>query len=302
MGNKIDRYDRFCKEVSGYPVGVTGAKQDSAGQQDRDSTAAGSVPALTDPVVAGITRMSATDTVRGRIGLAIEAGLLTAGEQLPSDAEIARALEVSEITARRALKSLADDGVLVRRRGRSGGTFVADGAEPIAPDAVSAYRADAAHVHELIDRRLLLECALTHHAALSATIDELDQLDAYVSEAAAAHSWADYHAADEKLHRGVAAAAGMPWAMPVYEVALRELYKYFIPYPVGYLHDINREHADLVAALRRRDVVEAVRVIEHHVDTLHQSMFVGLDDAAARPPQLSPGADTPPSAAAQSSP
>lgn len=261
--------------------GVTVSDDDVSGRRSPAASAHPAVPALTDPAVAGITRMSASDTVRARIGLAIEAGLLVAGEQLPPDAEVAQALDVSEITARRALKSLADEGVLVRRRGRGGGTFVADDAASVALDAVETYRADSAHVHRLIDRRLLLECALTHHAALSASDRELDELDEYVAEAASARNWTDYHAADEKLHRGVARAAGRPWAMPEYDAALRELYEYFIPYPVDYLHGVNREHADLVTALRRRDPVEAVRIIEHHVATLHESMFVGLGDRAA---------------------
>lgn len=235
--------------------------------------------ALLAPGVSGITRLSATDTVRARIALAIELDLLTTGEQLPSDAEVATALGVSEITARRALKSLADDGVLTRRRGRAGGTFVAAKAHPVSIDAVDVYRADAAEVHGLIDQRVLLECALAHHAALAASTVQLDELDAFVREAASAQNWTDYHAADEKLHLGVARAAGLPWAMPHYTGVLSALYRYFIPYPVAYLHSVNEEHASLVAALRDRDPVAAVAIIERHVSTLHRSMFVGLGAA-----------------------
>jgi GntR family transcriptional regulator, transcriptional repressor for pyruvate dehydrogenase complex len=243
-----------------------------------DDGAHPAVQALLAPAVAGITRLSATDTVRARIALAIELDLLASGEQLPADAEVAAALGVSEITARRALKSLADDGLLTRRRGRRGGTFVASPDRTVAIDAVTAYRADAAEVHKLIDRRVLLECTLTHHAALAATALQLDELDAFVREAASARNWTEYHAADEKLHLGVARAAGMPWALPYYVDALYGLYHYFIPYPVAYLHGVNQEHAGLVAALRERDPVAAVAIIEHHVSTLHRSMFVGLGD------------------------
>jgi DNA-binding FadR family transcriptional regulator len=240
------------------------------------------VPALVDPAVAGITRLSATDTVRARIALAIQLGLLAPGEQLPSDAEVAEALGVSEITARRGLKSLADDGVLRRVRGRNGGTFVADHSAPGLVDAVTVYRADAATVHGLIDHRVLLECALTHHAALAATDEQLDELDRYVEQASRAQSWTEYHAADEKLHLAVARASGLEWALPRYSEVLYELYRYFLPYPVAYLHDVNREHARLVAALRRRDPVDAVATIEQHVSALHRTMFVGLEERGDR--------------------
>ena len=66
------------------------------------------------------------DAVRLRIGMAISLGLLKPGERLPDQQDVALGLSVSPITARRALASLAEQGVVVRRRGRGGGTFVAD--------------------------------------------------------------------------------------------------------------------------------------------------------------------------------
>ncbi|MDJ0378211.1 FCD domain-containing protein [Cryobacterium sp. PH31-L1] len=234
------------------------------------------VAALANPAVSGITRLSATDTVRARIALAIELGLMVVGEQLPSDHDVAAALGVSEITVRRALKSLADEGVLARKRGRNGGTFVADPAASASISSITAYLADAADVHRLINERVLLECALVHQAALKITVDQLESLDAHVARAAAAQNWTEYHAADEQFHLGVAAASGLDWALAQYGAALQGLYRYFLPYPVDYLHEVNREHARLVTALREHDPVAAVAIIDQHVSVLHDSMFVGL--------------------------
>ncbi|WEO77400.1 FCD domain-containing protein [Cryobacterium sp. SO2] len=235
--------------------------------------------ALLNPAVAGITRLSATDTVRARIALAVQLQLLAPGEQLPSDAEVAAALKVSEITARRALKSLADEGLLSRRRGRAGGTFVADTPAAVSVDAIAAYFSDAHEVHGLIDRRVLIEASLAHHAALTADAGQLDELDAWVAKAASAQSWTEYHAADESFHLAVARASGQDWALPHYCDVLYALYRYFLPYPVAYLHTVNEEHTRLVAALRNRDPVAAVRIIEEHVSVLHTTMFVGLAGA-----------------------
>jgi GntR family transcriptional repressor for pyruvate dehydrogenase complex len=232
--------------------------------------------ALVDPAIAGIKRLSAAETVRARIALAIQLGLLVAGEPLPSDGATANAMGVSEITVRRALKSLADEGLLVRVRGRKGGTFVAERAATKSVDAASVYRADSEAVHDLINRRVLLECALTHHAALNVTDDQLTELERIVEDAADAANWTDYHAADEKLHIAVSRASGLDWAYPAYDEVLFELYRYFVPYPVDYLHGINEQHRQLVGALRRRDPVDAVAIIEDHVAELHRSMFVGF--------------------------
>lgn len=260
----------------------TGARED----------AGAAVAALVDPAIAGITRLSALETVRARIALAIELGLLARGERLPPYSQVADALGVSDITARRALKSLADDGVLARRRGRAGGTFVAEPSAAAGVAAVGAYLGDAAQVHELIDRRTLLECAVVHHAALVISDAQLAELDSFVEQAARAEDWSEYHAADEALHLAIARASGLPWALPHYSTTLYALYEYFLPYPLDYLHRVNAEHAEAVAALRRHDPVAAVAIMEAHVQTLHRSMFVGI--AAAEEdsdPTPAPGAD-----------
>lgn len=250
-----------------------------------DSSADGPTRALSAPALRGITRLSATDTVRARIALAIELGLLAPGEQLPPDADIAEALGVSEITARRALKSLADEGVLLRRRGRTGGTFVPEdgGHQTVAP--VAAYRADADKVRRLIDERTLIECTIAHYAAIDVTEQAIGELRGHVASMRSAATWAEYHAADERFHLGVARASGQDWAIPRYTEALHGLYKYFLPYPIGYLHGVNDEHADLVDALEARDPVRAVEITRRHVSVLHETMFVGLDhQGIARPP------------------
>jgi DNA-binding FadR family transcriptional regulator len=213
--------------------------------------------------------------------LALELGLLQSGEKLPPDVALASTLGVSGITARRAVESLAEEGVVVRRRGRNGGTFVTDerpaASRAFAADAVAAYRADREEVHRLIDVRVLLETAVTHHAALRITTRESDELQAHVDTAASAQTWAEYHEADEKFHRGVVRASGLDWALPHYERVLTDLYAYFLPYPISYLHRANEEHAKLVDALRSHDPVRAVELIVAHVSALHRSMFVGLD-------------------------
>ncbi len=55
----------------------------------------------------------------------IERGEIGDGEQLPREEELARRLRISRVTVRQALQLLADDGLLVRQRGR--GTRVVGG-------------------------------------------------------------------------------------------------------------------------------------------------------------------------------
>jgi DNA-binding GntR family transcriptional regulator len=57
---------------------------------------------------------------------AIATGELSAGERLPPERELASRLGVSRMTLRQALGSLERRGLVVRRVGRLGGTFVAE--------------------------------------------------------------------------------------------------------------------------------------------------------------------------------
>ena len=57
--------------------------------------------------------------------MAVDLGLLQPGERLPNARRSPQALEVGEMTVRRALVSLCEAGVLERKRGRDGGTMVA---------------------------------------------------------------------------------------------------------------------------------------------------------------------------------
>ncbi|MET8243328.1 FCD domain-containing protein [Streptomyces sp. NPDC005202] len=235
---------------------------------------------LNAPQLNGIRRLTALDTVRARIALAVDLGLLAPGERLPSTDQIAAALDVGEITVRRALSSLCQDGVLERRRGRNGGTLVAEQPTTGAVRAMDAYRAQDAEVHALIDQRLVLECGLAHLAARNADEAAVARLQQLADAMDQAPTWAEFHGCDERFHLAVAAATGVTRAAEPYGRVLRKLYRYYLPYPVEALRQSNREHHALVDALRNGDGAAAADIARQHVETLRHTMFVGLLAAA----------------------
>ncbi|MEO3827731.1 FCD domain-containing protein [Actinomadura sp. B10D3] len=230
---------------------------------------------LRAPALSGIRRLSALETVRARIALAVDLGLLAPGERLPANDQIARALDVAEITVRRALVSLCEDGLLERRRGRNGGTLVAEHPSRQAVKAMNAYRSAAADVHRLIDHRLALECGIAYLASRHADDAAVAALDDLVADMDRAANWAEFHGCDERFHLAVAAATGAPAAVEPYGAVLRDLYHYYLPYPLETLRRSNDEHRALVEAIRRHDAA-AVDIAHDHVVQLHQTMFVGL--------------------------
>ncbi|MEU8380322.1 FCD domain-containing protein [Streptosporangium sp. NPDC048865] len=231
---------------------------------------------LKAPALVGIRRLNALDTVRARIAMAVELDLLKPGERLPPAGEIAHALGVGEITVRRALVSLCDQGVLERRRGRGGGTLVAERPPPGAVREIEAYRSAAADVHRLIDQRLLLECGVAHLAATRRDPRRLEELERLVAHMDRASSWAEFRTHDERFHLEVAGATGLPSAVEQYGSVVRELYRYYLPFPLDHLRESNRGHAELVAALTAGDPLKAVEITRRHVEALHRTMFVGF--------------------------
>ena len=71
------------------------------------------------------------ELVERRIVDAITRGHLRAGERLPTESDLARSLGVAPVTVREALLAVRGRGLLVTRRGRKGGSFVAEHADPL---------------------------------------------------------------------------------------------------------------------------------------------------------------------------
>lgn len=232
------------------------------------------------PPLRSIRRLSGTETVRGRLGLAVRLGLLKPGERLPTTAAIAAALGVSEMTVRRALSAMTQDGVLVARRGRAGGTFVSDVPEVVGIPA--EYEAAADAVRELVDSRLSMEIGIAHCAVGALRPGQLRTLRNLVRSMGTAETWAEFHNLDARFHESICAFA-LPRASGRYSAVLNELYQFYLPYPVEYLHESNREHERLLLAFERGDVLAATDVACAHVRTLHDTMFMGLLNAQRAP-------------------
>ncbi|SDS88667.1 DNA-binding transcriptional regulator, FadR family [Brevibacterium sandarakinum] len=228
------------------------------------------------PGAAAVTRLSAVDTVRARVLLSIEHALLSPGSKLPRTELLASGLEVSVITARRALESLVDDGVLERRRGRGGGTFVTADPPSLNDSSVTAYRADADAILRLIDQRSLMESAIVAEAARRATPEQCDELDGLIRASREAADWHEHHGPDTRFHRLCAEISGLP-EVDTYLAYYSALTRYFVPYPQEQLEEGREHHERLVAAFREHDSIAAIEVTRIHVDALRREMFVGLE-------------------------
>jgi DNA-binding FadR family transcriptional regulator len=81
-------------------------------------------------VFAPLTDTGRAAIVEQRLTDAIVLGVLVDGERLPPEADLARNFGVATVTAREALESLRENGLIRTTRGRDGGSFVISSGYP----------------------------------------------------------------------------------------------------------------------------------------------------------------------------
>ncbi len=203
------------------------------------------------------------ELVAGRLGTAIRLGLLIDGERLPSESQLAAQLGVSTVTLREALSTLREQGLVVTRRGRSGGTFVqapADPGEPIGRFSVH-------DLQDLGDQRRAIAGMAARLAAERAQPEEVLRIAEQVKRLAAAETASDRRRADTQLAIEIAAAAQSP-RLTHEEARLRAEIGDLLGLAIDRRdHEIAvRERSRLVDALRDREPERARELAELHVE------------------------------------
>jgi GntR family transcriptional regulator, transcriptional repressor for pyruvate dehydrogenase complex len=219
-----------------------------------------------------------------RLGTAIRLGLLPPGTRLPPERELADELGISRSTLRQALTTLVQSGYLVSRRGRSGGTFVAD--EPPLTHDEPAEPLLSAYARAVLDYRIAVETGATVLAAERATGDDLALLEALTDQMGATEGarFHVYRRADVRFHIGIAEACHSPRlvaAMTEVQGQMTDLIQR-IAHPDEVLTRSNEQHRLLVRLLRQTDVGTAVELMRDHCAGTEHILAGLMTDVAAR--------------------
>lgn len=213
-----------------------------------------------------VSLTSAPQQIADHILSGIAVGALPEGTLLPGERTLAADLQVSRSSVRAALFRLERLGVVERRRGRGGGTFVSH----VRPEALApmAGRIDEFHAERrnLLDARAIFQNRLAATAAVRRTEAELAELrdlaESYSERAEAAAA----RTADAQFHFAIARAGHNP-----------ELVRMAIDIDTrinaGFRHDpFSRElfdhavndHAAIVEAIAAGEAEAAGRLCEEH--------------------------------------
>jgi DNA-binding FadR family transcriptional regulator len=203
------------------------------------------------------------DTVE-RLLQTIRLGVLRPGESLPPERELATRLGVSRDTVREAIKSLADAGYLVARRGRYGGTFLSDelpantdGADGISREVID----DALRLREILEVG-----AARMAAARTLTASDREVLWSRLNEVRDA-KLEDYRRLDSRLHLAIAEAAGCPSLVPLVAENRMRLNGFLdqIPLLSRNIAHSDEQHEAIVMAILAGDGEAAAVAMRAHV-------------------------------------
>lgn len=116
------------------------------------------------------------ELVERRIAEAIMGGHLRAGDRLPSEADLARTMGVAPTTVREALLGLRSRGLVTTRRGRGGGSFVSESADPRAFARETLVRTSRLGLRDLGVHYAALTVAASRLAARRAASGEIEAI------------------------------------------------------------------------------------------------------------------------------
>ena len=196
-------------------------------------------------------------------------------KRLPPERALSNEMGVSRAVLRRALSTLEREGRIWRHVGQ--GTFIGS-APDVIPEDVSQVFA-VTNPTEIMEARLILEPKLAAIAAVRVTMSEMSELALYLENSRKAAQTADFEKWDELLHQTIAKATDnsllISLFMVIHKVRQSDIW--------GSLKEAsltserrniyNRQHHELVKALKERDAEKAERIMREHLEAIKSHLL-----------------------------
>lgn len=214
-----------------------------------------------------------TDNDLGRLRTLLEETLDKGETRLPPEPRLSETLAVSRGRLRTLLKKLEDEGAIWRHVGK--GTFIGTRQLIETPQVATSFSVD-----DILQARTLLEPQLAAQAAVHATPEDLEVMQACLEEMRSAGSMLVWKRLDERLHRLIAQASHNMLLLLLYDtlraqmkVTLdRRIDQVFGSEP-GPKEDTDSQHGVVVQAIADHDPVAAENLMREHLLSLRTKLF-----------------------------
>jgi DNA-binding FadR family transcriptional regulator len=218
-----------------------------------------------------LAKRTAKDIISDKIAALIASGVLNIDDELPSERELAEALDVSRETVRGAIQILAARGVVEVSQGartRVVSTDLSGFHVGVAQHAViNSYDLETVHA-----TRLLLERKVVEEAAIRISEEAIGKLRASLMvQAGCAEDPVQFLICDREFHVTIYRACGNPLLADL----VTDLYTYVMDYrrrvmaQPGAIAKSYQEHVAIVAALEQHDPKAVLEAFGHHLDRIY---------------------------------
>ncbi len=193
-------------------------------------------------------------------------GALKTGDRLPGERDLSVQLGIGRPALREALRALEATGLIILRKGKTGGAFISNGkTRVIAENMSDLLRLSTISVDQLFEVRLWIQPEIARVACRRATADEIERLRQNVHEGELLHAKGlnvKRIEVNVEFHNILAEATRNPVAQIVIRGltdALKALSREIGSYPIASLFD---DRLRLVDALAQRDEDAAAAAME----------------------------------------
>ena len=223
-----------------------------------------------------IEQVRAHEYVAEQVRRQLVLGLVAPGDALPPERELARMFGVGRATVQRAIADLEAEGLVERRRGRSGGTFALEtpSGERGLGRILIQVRKNRRLIEEALTFRLEIEPAAAGLAARERKEVDIARIEAACRRTAEAPTDAGFMYHDTDFHFALARATRNRFYLKEIERLRIVLGGPLVALPDSELwHDrSNKEHEAIVRAVRDGDERRARAAMRLHVEHTDRSI------------------------------
>lgn len=239
--------------------------------------------AFSDVLLSPVDVPPAYAAVVDRLRRMIALGLVLPGERLPSERALAEAFAVSRVTVREALRVLQGEGLIVTKRGGTGGAVVASRQLSIEQIHQELRRARP-QLDQLFEFRIAVETMAARLAAERHEEAQMERLQESQQALLSSLDVGEFRRADSAFHLALADASRNEMLCRAVEDARASMFNSFdlLPFPV--LRETTADgHAAVIAACQARDPQAASVAMTSHLQQAHDEVIDILSDRLALP-------------------
>lgn len=224
---------------------------------------------------ADVCKRTLKSQIADKLGAMISANMISEGEALPSERELAKSYDVSRETVRGALQILTDHGFIkVSQKNRS---VVLEGAAKKIESSSVLSDIQSYDAISVAETRKVVESAILRSAAINISHEDLEKLESMlVYQETVLDDPVAFQISDNEFHTIIYQSCRNPLLT---KIAL-DVYSYALEYrTTALLEEAStvrslREHHQLFRSLKNHDPDAAERAIVNHVDSIFKSTLM----------------------------